>query len=111
MAPADRKCADLPVDASEAGLSTTTEPAYLDLDGDGVPDAVRTIRVDAFDVTGDGVADVVEIIQEVDAGIDDDGEPHVVTTTDTLEIDVDPAGRPVVVGVQTREERRDETAG
>jgi hypothetical protein len=85
--------------------AVVADPAYLDLDGDGVPDAVRTIHVEAFDVDGDGVADVVEIIQEVDAEIDDDGAPHVVTVTDTLGLDVDPTSAQVVIGTSTREVR------
>ena len=37
------------------------ETSYLDLDGDGVPDAVVTTETIALDLTGDGVVDVVAV--------------------------------------------------
>jgi hypothetical protein len=56
---------------------STDEPAQtsriLDLDGDGVPDAVETISVD---VSSDGRTETVEIVDEIDAEIDDEGVPH-----------------------------------
>jgi hypothetical protein len=48
---------------------------YLDLDGDGVPDAVETVSIDV-DCSSPGGAVTVEIVDEVDAEIDDDGTPH-----------------------------------
>jgi hypothetical protein len=49
---------------------------YLDLDGDGVPDAVETVSVG---VTGGGSEPTtVELVDEVDAEIDDDGVPHTI---------------------------------
>jgi len=49
---------------------------YLDLDGDGVPDAVETVEVG---IAGGGAEPVaMEIVDEVDADIDDDGVPHTI---------------------------------
>ena len=39
------------------GPAALVEVEYLDLDGDGVPDAVQTIEAVAIDLTGDGVCD------------------------------------------------------
>lgn len=47
-----------------------SETRYLDLDGDGVPDAVEIVTVDANGRDG------VEVVDEVDAEIDDDGVAH-----------------------------------
>lgn len=52
-----------------------SETRYLDLDGDGVPDAVETVTV-VFDETRSGSVDAVEIVDELDADIDDDGVAH-----------------------------------
>ncbi len=49
---------------------------YLDLDGDGVPDAVETVSVNVAG-GGDGPR-AVEIVDEVDADIDDEGVPHTI---------------------------------
>ena len=38
---------------------------YLDLDGDGVPDAVEMIEVVAVDRTGDGSTDEVAVVEEL----------------------------------------------
>ena len=61
-------------------MSATTQMEYLDLDGDGVPDAVRTV------LTLRSGGDTVERVETVEFEIDDDGEPHaevvrVLTTT------------------------------
>jgi hypothetical protein len=52
---------------------TAQSARILDLDGDGVPDAVETISVD---VSSDDGTETVEIVDELDAEIDDDGVPH-----------------------------------
>lgn len=65
------------------GAMVTTE--YLDLDGDGVPDAVRTVHLVGVDLTLDGVADVVETMEELATGIDITGEPEAVRVVDTIE--------------------------
>jgi len=51
-------------------MQTTTETEYLDLDEDGLPDAVRivtTVRIDD---------DTVEQVETLEWGIGDDGEPR-----------------------------------
>jgi hypothetical protein len=56
--------------------TTAKVSRYLDLDGDGVLDAVETVSVD---VAGGGAEPAaVEIVDEVDADIDDDGVPHTI---------------------------------
>jgi hypothetical protein len=85
---------------------TPPESEYLDLDRDGVPDAVRTSRTLGYDVTGDGIADVVETIDEVASEIDIDGVPHHVEVTDTVEADPAHDGALEVVDVVSMEADR-----
>ena len=73
-------------------LVVADDTEYLDLDQDGVPDAVRTTRVTGYDVTGDGEVDVVETVQEVASAIDETGAPHHVVITDTVAVDLDHDG-------------------
>lgn len=66
-------------------LDGPVETRYLDLDGDGVPDAVQTVKVVGVDLTGDGASDVVEIVEGVEADIGVDGVPqHVVVVEDAV---------------------------
>jgi hypothetical protein len=81
---------ELPVLEPDAVAPTETE--YLDLDSDGVVDAVRTTTVRGYDVTGDGEIDVVETVEELAEGIDVTGTPEHVTLTDTVEADFDHDG-------------------
>lgn len=72
---------------------------YLDLDGDGVPDAVQMTEAIEYDVTGNGVPDVVEIVDETAAGIGIDGVPDHVEVTSPVAVRVehdlpDEAGAP-----------------
>jgi len=62
---------------------------YLDLDGDGVPDAVQTTEGIGYDVTGDGAPDVVEIVEETAAGIGIDGVPEHVEVTEPVAVQVE----------------------
>jgi len=79
---------------------TTAAPApnaavrteYLDLDDDGVPDAVEQRETFEYE-TLDG-AEIVEEIREVDADIAEDGVPATVTVTDTVLVDTDRDGAP-----------------
>jgi hypothetical protein len=57
-------------------LDASVVVEYLDLDDDGVVDAVHVQHAVARDLTGDGNPDVVEIVDEVAAAIDIDGVPH-----------------------------------
>lgn len=59
---------------------------FLDLDGDGVPDAVRITRSSVLRWAPDGREEVVKVISELDAGIGVDGIAATVETTETLEI-------------------------
>jgi hypothetical protein len=49
------------------------EVRYLDLDGDGVPDAVRITETRVLQPTRDGRGHVVQIVTELISGIDDEG--------------------------------------
>lgn len=61
------------------------EIRYLDLDGDGVPDAVETTEVEVTEIEGAGHrVTKVEVVTEVDADIDDDGVPGTVGVSDTV---------------------------
>jgi hypothetical protein len=62
---------------------------YLDLDGDGVPDAVQMTEAIEYDVTGDGVPDIVEIVDETAAGIGIDGVPDHVEVTEPVAVRVE----------------------
>ena len=49
------------------------EVQYLDLDGDGVPDAVRITETRVLGATRDGRGQVVQTVSELVSGIGDDG--------------------------------------
>jgi hypothetical protein len=51
-------------------MRTYTETEYLDLDGDGLPDAVRTV------ITLELGGDAVERVETLEWGIGDDGTPR-----------------------------------
>jgi hypothetical protein len=66
-------------------MAEKREIRYLDLDGDGVPDAVETTDVEITESEGAGHrATRVEVVTEVDADIDDDGVPGTVEVSDTV---------------------------
>ena len=58
------------------------ETAYLDLDGDGVPDAIEIVEAVTADLTGDGIPNVVAVRKEFATGIDIDGIPRRVSTVE-----------------------------
>jgi hypothetical protein len=64
------------------------ETRYLDLDGDGVPDATETIEVrrQSVDVGGHHTT-VTEVVDEIDSEIGVDGEPGEVQVSDTIVIE------------------------
>lgn len=72
------------------------ETKYLDLDGDGVPDAVETteVSVEVLDSGGHHVT-AVEVVDEIDAEIGIDGVPGTVEVSDTVLVedvsDADPS--------------------
>ncbi len=81
----------------EVGAADKTE--YLDLDDDGVPDAVERRETRKYpNVDG---ADVVEEIRELDSGIGPDGIATTVTVTDAVTIDTDHDGVPNAAEVTT----------
>jgi hypothetical protein len=83
---------DLPVIRTEPDAVVPTETEYLDLDRDGVVDAVRTTKVTGYDLTGDGEIDVVETVEELAEDIDIAGTPAHAILTDTVEADFDHDG-------------------
>lgn len=62
---------------------------YLDLDGDGVPDAVQITESVSIDVNGDGTPDVLEIVEELDTGIGIDGVPTHVEVHEAAAVEID----------------------
>jgi hypothetical protein len=62
---------------------------YLDLDGDGVPDAVEMIEVVSVDRTGDGSTDEVAVVEELATGIGIEGVPRRLTVVDEMTIALD----------------------
>jgi hypothetical protein len=76
--------------AATAGSAATE---YLDLDGDGVPDAVRTRQTMVYDTSRDGCIDLVETLEELATGIDITGVPRAIHVVDTLESDFGVDGR------------------
>lgn len=71
------------------GSAALVEVEYLDLDGDGVPDAVQTIEAAPIDLTGDGVCDGVELVEEIAAHIGIDGVPEQVVNIDDVAVSLD----------------------
>jgi len=62
------------------------EVGYLDLDGDGIPDAVEIRETRVLQCAPDGREEVVQVSVELAAGIGDDGIPAKIETTETQEI-------------------------
>jgi hypothetical protein len=81
---------------AEPGIPVETE--YLDLDHDGVLDAVQITETVEFETDG---AEGVEQIRELDTGIGTDGASTTVTVTDTVTIDTDHDGVPDAIEVTT----------
>jgi hypothetical protein len=67
----------------ESADGETHEVRYLDLSGDGVPDAVEHIDRRAFRRNGSDVVDAVEETRSLAYGIGIDGEPAGVTQVTT----------------------------
>jgi hypothetical protein len=71
----------------ETGLAPTEVVAYLDLDGDGVLDAVRTTRVTPL-TPAEGMAnEAAYVVETVTTGIDDDGNAADTRVHEWLELD------------------------
>jgi hypothetical protein len=86
-------------DSLDAELDESTKTEYLDLDNDGVLDAVQTSETRKY-ARADG-ADVVEETRELDSSIGLDGLPTTVTVTDAVTIDTDHDGAPNAAEVIT----------
>jgi hypothetical protein len=78
-------------------MDTYEDIEYLDLDEDGVPDAVRTTRTRAFDRSETGNADLVETTEELAWGIDVDGTPVGIHVVETIHAALDHDGVAEVV--------------
>ena len=68
---------------SSESTPVEVETTYLDLDGDGVPDAVQTVEAIPVDRTGDGVTDAVGVVEEIASDIGDDGVPEHIDVVET----------------------------
>jgi len=90
------------------GAAAPAETEYLDLDGDGVPDAVRTTSTAEYDLA-DG-PEIVETVEELDRDIDDDGRPRTIEWVDAISVDADRDGTPDLIDLTSLEVRTsDET--
>jgi len=69
-------------------LDVPIETEFLDLDCDGVPDAVKTTSTIAVDISHDRRVDVVETTEEIASEIDINGVPHAIRVADTVEADL-----------------------
>jgi hypothetical protein len=77
--------------SSPDGLASATaerETEYLDLDHDGLPDAVRRHTAVVYHLDGDAA----EVVDELATGIGDDGVPTVAAVTDAVALDIDADG-------------------
>jgi hypothetical protein len=83
-------------ESREAETRIPVETEYLDLDDDGVPDAVQITETVQYESGGAGL---VEEIRELDTGVGPDGVPTTVTVTDTVTIDTDHDGVPNAVDI------------
>jgi hypothetical protein len=84
---------DLGAPAPSTGRWPDLEVRYLDLDGDGVPDAVETISITRSPF-GDG-RQIVEVVERTQSGIDIAGKPSRTEMTDVLRVE-EVAGPPRV---------------
>lgn len=73
-------------------VQQVTEVEVIDIDGDGVADAVRETTTTVVDVDGDGVADIVEVTTTTAIDVDGDGTPDIVQSTTVTGVDVDGDG-------------------
>lgn len=76
---------------------------YLDLDGDGVPDAVRTTKTVVYSVLGG--PDIIESVEEFDRDIGDDGRPRLIEWLDTIAVGADGDGQFDLIDVTALEVR------
>ena len=71
---------------------STIDTEVIDLDGDGVADAVVETTTTVIDLDGDGVADVVQETTTTAIDLDGDGEVDIIDETTITAVDVDGDG-------------------
>jgi hypothetical protein len=76
----------------QAEIEIGIETDLVDIDGDGVIDAVSEVVTTVADVDGDGVADVVEQTTTTAYDVDGDGVADVVESTTVTGVDVNRDG-------------------
>ena len=76
----------------DAEIDVVVETELIDVDGDGVIDAVTETTTTVIDVDGDGVADIVQQTTTTAYDIDGDGEVDLVESTTVTGVDMDGDG-------------------
>lgn len=73
-------------------IDTTIETEVIDVDGDGVADAVVETTTTIIDLDGDGVADIVQETTITAIDLDGDGEADIVDESTITAVDLDGDG-------------------
>ncbi len=73
-------------------IEVIVETESVDVDDDGVVDAVREVTTTVVDIDGDGVADIIEQTTITSYDIDGDGVPDIIEATTITGVDVDGDG-------------------
>jgi hypothetical protein len=81
---------ELTSDEGEIDVTVTTE--LVDLDGDGVADAVVETTTTLIDTTGDGWVDIVQETTVIGVDVDGDGEIDIIDETTITAADLDGDG-------------------
>ena len=65
---------DIVIDQGDALVHSETETREIDIDGDGVPDGLRTVSTETreIDIDGDGEPDIVETVTLEQTAVDVD---------------------------------------
>jgi hypothetical protein len=80
-------------DAESSGeIEITVETEEIDVDGDGVIDAVVETTTTSIDVDGDGVVDVIQQTTVTAVDVDGDGVADIIDETTVTGVDVDGDG-------------------
>jgi hypothetical protein len=80
-------------DTEDTGeIEMTIETEVIDLDGDGVADAVVETTTTLIDVDGDGIADIVQETTITAIDVDGDGLADIIDETTITAVDVDGDG-------------------
>ena len=81
-------------DTEDTGeIDMTIETEVIDLDGDGVADAVVETTTTIIDVDGDGVADIVQETTITAIDVDGDGQVDIIDETTITAVDLDGDGQ------------------